>query len=303
MSENIGSAIAGLTSFNVNTLIPSLSDNADVQEAFRLYHYGAPSGTGAGQYDPSNTNPANLKNPSIAYSLWKLQDEISSIVTGVTASTWAAKGSIVTATASSTPVNLSVGANGTVLTADSAETKGIIWKVPEVTAAGSETLLNKTLVGPIISSLQLSDSSIVFEGTTNDAYETTLTVIDPTADRTIILPNRSGNILLSTVEINAQTASYTLVAADEAKIIEISSTSANSVTIPLNSSVPFAIGTQITIIQTNTGQTSLAVTSGVTLNCTPQSSANSGKLRTQWSSCTLIKRATDTWIAIGDLVA
>jgi hypothetical protein len=303
MSENIGSAITGLTSFNVNTLIPSLSDNADVQEAFRLYHYGAPSGTGAGQYDPSNTNPANLKNPSIAYSLWKLQDEISSIVTGVTASTWAAKGSIVTATASSTPVNLSVGANGTVLTADSAETKGIIWKVPEVTAAGSETLLNKTLVAPIISSLQLSDSSIVFEGTTNDAYETTLTVIDPTADRTIILPNRSGNILLSTAEINAQTASYTLVAADEAKIIEISSTSANSVTIPLNASVPFAIGTQITIIQTNTGQTSLVVTSGVTLNCTPQSSANSAKLRSQWSSVTLIKRATDTWIAIGDLVA
>jgi hypothetical protein len=303
MSENIGSAITGLTSFNVNTLVPSLSDNADIQEALRLYHYGAPSGSGVGQYSPSNTNPANLKNPSIAHALYTLQNEIDSIVTGVVASTWTAKGSLVTATAPSTPANISVGANGTVLTANSATTTGLAWTMPEVTAAGSETLLNKILIGPTISSLALSDSSIIFEGTTNDAYETTLTVIDPTADRTIILPNRSGNILLSTVEINAQTASYTLIAADEAKIVEISSTSANVVTIPLNSSVPFAIGTQITIIQTNTGQTSLAVTSGVTLNCTPQSATNAGKLRTQWSSCTLIKRATDTWIAIGDLVA
>ena len=303
MSENIGSAITGLTSFNVNTLVPSLSDNADIQEALRLYHYGAPSGSGVGQYSPSNTNPANLKNPSIAHALYTLQNEIDSIVTGVVASTWTAKGSLVTATAPSTPANISVGANGTVLTANSAATTGLSWTMPEVTAAGSETLLNKTLVGPIVSSLQLSDSSIVFEGSTADSYETTLTVIDPTADRTINLPNRSGTVVLSTLEINAQTASYTLVLTDESRVVEMSTTSANSVTIPLNSSVPFPTGTQITIIQINTGQTSLAVTSGVTLNCTPQSSTNAGKLRTQWSSCTLIKRATDTWIAIGDLVA
>jgi hypothetical protein len=42
-------------------------------------------------------------------------------------STLTAKGSIVTATAGSTPANLSVGANGTVLTADSAETSGLKW--------------------------------------------------------------------------------------------------------------------------------------------------------------------------------
>ena len=39
------------------------------------------------------------------------------------------------------------------------------------------------------------DTNIIFEGATDDAYETTLTVVDPTADRTISLPNESGTLL------------------------------------------------------------------------------------------------------------
>jgi hypothetical protein len=56
-------------------------------------------------------------------------------------STLTAKGSIVTATAGSTPANLSVGANGTVLTADSAETSGLKWATP---ASGGMTLISTT---------------------------------------------------------------------------------------------------------------------------------------------------------------
>ena len=41
-------------------------------------------------------------------------------------------------------------------------------------------------------------TSLIFEGATADAYETTLTVTDPTADRTITLPNATGTVLLST---------------------------------------------------------------------------------------------------------
>lgn len=40
------------------------------------------------------------------------------------------------------------------------------------------------------------DSSIVFEGSTADAFETTVTVTDPTADRTITLPNLTGTVSL-----------------------------------------------------------------------------------------------------------
>ena len=41
------------------------------------------------------------------------------------------------------------------------------------------------------------DTAIIFEGATADAYETTLTVTDPTADRTITIPNATGTVLIS----------------------------------------------------------------------------------------------------------
>ena len=75
------------------------------------------------------------------------------------------------------------------------------------TLAGSQTLTNKTLTSPTINSptitnliataLALTDSSIVFEGSTADAHETTLTVVDPTADRTITIPNETGTLITS----------------------------------------------------------------------------------------------------------
>jgi hypothetical protein len=97
---------------------------------------------------------------------------------------------------------------------------------------------------------------------------------------------------------DSKTASYTLVLADAGKIIEMNLASANDLTVPLNSSQAFAVGSNITILQTGAGQTTLVATGGVTINATPGL-----KLRAQWSSATLIKRATDTWVAIGDLVS
>ncbi len=101
--------------------------------------------------------------------------------------------------------------------------------------------------------------------------------------------------LLST---NAQVASYTLVLSDADKMVEMNVGSANNLTVPLNSSVAYSVGTQINILQTGAGQTTIVATGGVTINATPGL-----KLRAQWSSATLIKRATDTWVAIGDLIA
>jgi hypothetical protein len=102
----------------------------------------------------------------------------------------------------------------------------------------------------------------------------------------------------SAYSTNAQTGTtYSLVTGDAGKIVEISNTSAITLTVPTNASQPFAIGANVTVLQTNTGQMSITGAVGVTVNATPGL-----KLRTQWSSATLIKRATDTWVAIGDLV-
>lgn len=97
---------------------------------------------------------------------------------------------------------------------------------------------------------------------------------------------------------SAQTAAYTLVLADRSKMVEMSVASGHNLTVPTNSNVAFPVGTTITVLQTGAGQTTIAGQSGVTINATPGL-----KLRAQWSSATLIKRATDTWVALGDLAA
>jgi hypothetical protein len=99
---------------------------------------------------------------------------------------------------------------------------------------------------------------------------------------------------------NPQTGtSYTLVIGDaDNRIVELSNTAAITLTIPLNSSVPFAIGSQIQLLQTNVGQVTIAPTGGVTVNANPGL-----KLRAQWSFATLIKRAENTWVLVGDVTA
>jgi hypothetical protein len=42
-----------------------------------------------------------------------------------------------------------------------------------------------------------SAGTLVFEGSTDDAFETTLTVADPTADNVVTLPNSTGTIALT----------------------------------------------------------------------------------------------------------
>jgi len=98
------------------------------------------------------------------------------------------------------------------------------------------------------------------------------------------------------IQTNATTGAYTLVLTDDGRIVEMSNASGTTLTIPLNSSVAFPVGSQITVIQTGAGQTTIAGAVGVTVNGTPGL-----KLRAQWSAATLVKRATDTWVAIGDL--
>ena len=57
------------------------------------------------------------------------------------------------------------------------------------------TMSNKTLTSPVVTGLTLNDSSIVFEGSSADDHETTLTVTNPTADRTITIPNITGTLI------------------------------------------------------------------------------------------------------------
>ena len=75
------------------------------------------------------------------------------------------------------------------------------------TLAGTETLTNKTFTSPTLnvfnftgtnSSLGIGSGGISFEGSTADAHESLLTVVDPTQDNTITLPDTDGNIITDT---------------------------------------------------------------------------------------------------------
>jgi len=99
------------------------------------------------------------------------------------------------------------GGTGNSITGSLAEWNTALQSNSFVSLTGTETLTNKTLTSPTINTptitsltataLTLTDASIIFEGATADAYETTLTVVDPTADRTITLPNETGTLVTS----------------------------------------------------------------------------------------------------------
>lgn len=111
---------------------------------------------------------------------------------------------------------------------------------------------------------------------------------------------KDAMLAASEITTNAQTGtSYTLVLADKGKLVELNNAAAISLTIPTNASVAFPIGTKIDLLQTGAGQVTIAAGSGVTIN----SKDGNLNLTGQWSAATLVKRATDTWVLIGDLSA
>lgn len=99
------------------------------------------------------------------------------------------------------------------------------------------------------------------------------------------------------VGINTRTASYTLVASDRGKIVEMNVASANTVTIPNETGiggVNYPIGTQIKIAQLGTGQSTLLPAAGVTL----RSVAGGLSTSTRYGALILYKRASNDWFVI-----
>jgi hypothetical protein len=99
------------------------------------------------------------------------------------------------------------------------------------------------------------------------------------------------------VAVTSVSANYTLILTDQAKAVEMTSSSATTITIPPNSSVAFPIGTIIEIVQLGAAQVTVAAGSGVTLN----SADTLVKTRVQFSVVSIRKQATNTWLLAGDL--
>ena len=107
---------------------------------------------------------------------------------------------------------------------------------------------------------------------------------------------------LGQLTLNAQTGTtYTFVLTDNRnKLITASNASAQTYTIPTNSSIAFPIGSTINIIQISAGQVTIQGAGGVTVASTGATST-APKLRVQYSAATLIKVGTDSWYVVGDI--
>lgn len=99
-------------------------------------------------------------------------------------------------------------------------------------------------------------------------------------------------------QITSVTSSYEAVLTDRGKIIEMSSSSALTLTIPSNAGVAYPTGTRIDLAQVSGGTITVTGSVGVTIRY----SSNLTKVTNgTWSVATLYKRGTDEWVLAGDL--
>lgn len=116
---------------------------------------------------------------------------VSSSVAGDTGSASISFGSD-TLTIGGTGNAITTAMSGTTLSIDIADNPTLTGNTTitgNLTVQGTTTTVNSTTVNV--------QNAFVFEGTTDDGFETTLTVTDPTADRTITLPNATGTVVLA----------------------------------------------------------------------------------------------------------
>lgn len=159
------------------------------------------------------------------------------------------------------------------------------------TLTGSQTLTNKTLS---LTSNTLSGTTAEFNTALSDGDFATLAGSETLTNKTLTAPKVN-------LTFNAQVGTtYTFALTDNGQMVTANNASAQTYTIPPNSSVAFPEGTQINVIQIGAGQVTFAQGSGVTIVSTG-ATASAPKLRAQYSSATLVKRSTDLWYVLGDI--
>ena len=241
------------------TQIPGYADNADIQEAFRLYHYGSSA------YSTANANTADLVNPSIAYTLNSLQTQVTNLdATGSVAKAIIdAKGDLLVGSANDAVDNLTVGSNDYILTADSAQTLGIKWAAPAVTLSNSATLTNKTVA---LGSNTVSGTIAQFNTAVTDADLATLAGTETLTNKTLKSPQE-----FMTISATAATGTINFDIITQSILYYTSNSSANftlnfrgdSGTL-LNALM--AIGNSITLVFMNTNGSTAYYPTAITID-------------------------------------
>jgi hypothetical protein len=166
-----------------------------------------------------------------------------------------------------------------------------------VTASSSNTLTNKSIS---LGSNTVTSTLAELNSAVTDADVASIAGTETLTNKTLTSPTLNDPKI--NLAIDAETASYTAVLANNGQIVTMNNGSANTFSIPTDASVDFPIGTQITVLQIGAGQTTIqAVTSGTTTVNSTGATANAPKLRVRYASATCVKLSANNWIVLGDI--
>jgi hypothetical protein len=286
MPENIGS---GATP-PYNTKIPRIDENADIQTALRLYHYGS-----------DTSEPGTIVAESIAGHLNSLETRKLNSTPGIITNNQDLNNYTTTGffVQSSTP-NARTGLNYPEARV-SAEPGAAIEEF-----AGILTVIN--LSGTIIQQYQMVDGidkKTYWRSRYASAWSDWQSFVNPTdvTEEVEKLTHLKGATWtrdemaarFSPIHFteNSYTADVTLSLLDINKVVSVNAPSTATVTIPLNSSVAFPIGSVINVYNRSASLLTVAGAAGVTVR-------NAGTLE-QYKEASLRKRDTDEWVAAGPL--
>ena len=138
----------------------------------------------------------------------------------------------------------------------------------------SGTYPNPTLASGSVAASQISSGAVTYEKLNTNVKNLSFNTISSGANYTFVLTD-ADNVLVLFANSSAITA-----------------------TIPLNSSVAFPVGCQIQILRTGSSTVQVIGDAGVTVRTT-----DGAYIRTQYSSATIVKIATNEWVLIGDVIA
>ena len=178
---------------------------------------------------------------------------------------------------------LGVGTNTHVLQADSAVTNGFKWGtiVNANIDASAAVALSKLATGALPTAITVASANLV-DGTI---------VAADLADAAVTSPKLAAPTLTS------KTDSFTLALVDANCTMQCNKATAMTLTVP-TSSIAFADGAVVTVVNYGAGQVTIAGDTGVTVR-----SANGLKLRVQYSAASLIKISNTEWVLTGDTAA
>jgi hypothetical protein len=287
MPENIGTPF--------NTQIPSLSDNADIRTALRLYHYG--SNTSAPSVVPAESLAGHLQNLENT----KVDTVPTPIPTSTNLDTIIATG-FYTQTGTPTGLNYPSSFPGLLTVVNQGATVFQQYQVIGAPESGSSVnTLNRThwrffLAGawrPWRTFIEESDFASIGDGRYYTRTEANNTFTSQTAAAATFLTIASANSRQLLTE-NVKTGNHTLEAADANKVVAINNSAPATVTIPNSSTFDFPIGTIINVYAMTDQEVTIAGALGVQVR-------NAGKIYKQFVEISLRKRGLNEWVVAGSM--